>query len=100
MLSTKRSEMENQSYNPKKALAALLNDADRSAFTEIRNELAGVEKQLADLECQGEDTGNARAAAYELDYRVNCTVDVGAVKAARDHLQKAVARRHPASVLA
>ncbi|MBV8132360.1 MAG: hypothetical protein JO282_07615, partial [Alphaproteobacteria bacterium] len=91
--------MTNNPYNPKKALAALLSDKDKKLFNAAKNKMTKVEEQLSKCEWKGCDTSYARAALYELDYWVNCTAAVEAVKAARDRLQKALDCHDPPSAL-
>jgi hypothetical protein len=92
--------MENGSYNPKKALAALLSDAEKKLFNEVKDEMTAAESQLSDLEMNGKDTSYARAALYELDYWVSCTADTNALKAARTHFENALNCDNPPSALA
>jgi hypothetical protein len=86
-------------YNPKKALAALLDDAARQRFNAAKAAMNEAERCLSARECQGEDTSYARAALYELDYWVSCSADVEAVAAALAGLQTALDCRDPPGAL-
>jgi hypothetical protein len=91
--------MENDPYNPKKALAALLSDDAKVLFNKAKDTMTAAEQMLADCEWAGADASYARAALYELDYWVSCTADVDAVEAALTHLHTALARPDPPSAL-
>ena len=82
--------MESDSYNPKKTLWALLSDDAKRLFNNAKDAMTAAEKRLSEREWKGDDTSYARAALYELDYWVSCTVDVDAVMAALARLQTAL----------
>jgi hypothetical protein len=82
--------MESDSYNPKKTLWALLSDDAKRLFNNAKDAVTAAEKRLSEREWKGDDTSYARAALYELDYWVSCTVDVDAVMAALARLQTAL----------
>lgn len=88
--------MENNPYNPKKALAALLSDDAKKLFNNAKDTMTDAERRLSKREWKGDDTSYARAALYELDYWVTCTADVDAVKDALARLQAALDPTHRA----
>jgi hypothetical protein len=91
--------MENDPYNPKKALAVLLSDDAKKLFNAAKDAMTDAEQRLSTREWKGGDTSYARAALYELDYWVSCTADIDAVKAARACLQAALDCSDPPSAL-
>jgi hypothetical protein len=91
--------MQNHSYNPKKALAALLSEEAKKLFNTAKKAMTNAEECLAEREWQGDDTSYARAALYDLDYWVSCTADAEAVEAALGRLHPALHRRNPPSAL-
>jgi hypothetical protein len=91
--------MENDPYNPKKALWALLGDDARALFNKAKDIMTAAEQILADREWAGADASYARAALYELDYWVSSTANVNAVRAALTQLETALARPDPPSAL-
>ena len=97
--STGRRGVENNPYNPKKALAALLSDDAKKLFNDAKDAMTDAEKRLSKREWKGDDTSYARAALYELDYWVSCTADVDAVKDAGARLQRAIECPDPPSAL-
>jgi hypothetical protein len=91
--------MESDSYNPRKALWALLSDDAKKLFNDAKGAMTAAEKRLSEREWNGDDTSYARAALYELDYWVSCTADVDAVMAALARLQTALDCPDPPSGL-
>jgi hypothetical protein len=91
--------MQNNPYNPKKALWALLGDDDKKLFNNAKNVMTDAENDLSKREWAGDDTSYARAALYELDYWVSNTADVDAVRAALTHLKAALDDPNPPSAL-
>jgi hypothetical protein len=91
--------MENNPYNPKKALWALLSPGDQQLFNRAKDTMTNAEKRLSREEWKGADVSYARAALYELDYWVSCTADTDAVKAALTRLKSALDCPDPPSAL-
>jgi hypothetical protein len=91
--------VQNNPYNPKKALAALLGDGAKKLFNNAKDAMTDAEKRLSEREWEGDDTSYARATLYELDYSVSCTADVDAVKGALARLQAALDSPDPRSAL-
>jgi hypothetical protein len=91
--------MDTKRYNPKKALAALLSDDAKKLFNNAKDFMTDAEKRLSKREWKGNDTSYARAALYELDYWVNSTADVDAVKDALTRVQATLADPNPPSAL-
>jgi len=91
--------MDNNFYDPKKALKSPLSDEAKNIFAAAKDEMTAAEKQLSDREWKGDDTSYARAALYELDYWVSCTADVNDVKGARARFQAALHDLNPPSAL-
>jgi len=77
----------------------LLTPRQRDLFNAAKDAMNAAEARLAAREWRGRDTSFARAALYELDYWINCTVDSEAVAAAQARLRAALARRDPPSAL-
>jgi predicted component of type VI protein secretion system len=65
--------MENDPYNPKKALWALLSDDARALFNKAKDIMTATEQILADREWAGADASYARTGLYELDSRPTST---------------------------
>jgi hypothetical protein len=91
--------MQNNPYNPKKALWSLLSDDGKKLFNNAKNAMTDAENHLSKREWAGDDTSFARAALYELDYWVSNTADVDAVRAALTHLKAALDDPNPPSAL-
>lgn len=91
--------MDGNPYNPKKALAALLSEDEKGLFNSAKDRMTEAERRLSKGEWAGDDTTYARAVLYELDYWVNCTVEVEQVASLARRLQVALEDPNPPSAL-
>lgn len=91
--------MDDNVYNPKKALAALLSDDEKMLFNAAKDAMTAAEQRLSDREWAGGDTSYARAVLYELDYWVSSTAEVEQVASAARRLEAALDDANPPNAL-
>jgi hypothetical protein len=91
--------MHGNSYNPKKALAALLSDDEKRLVNAAKDAMTEAEQRLSEREWAGGDTSYARAVLYEMDYWLSCTAEIEQIASVARRLREALDDPNPPSAL-